>query len=284
MFTEQKLSTGEPILNFASGPRSGPPLLFLHGLARCWQDFLPLMPALLIRWQVCGLDFRGHGASSRTPDRYLLVHHVGDAASIVRSAFTEPVVLFGHSMGALVAAGVAAQMPERVRAIIVEDPPSSLFLQRIDETMYRNLFVGMKRLASSTLPVSDLAQALGDIHVRAPDGRAAVRLAELRDAAAIRFGARCLRDLDPEVYDPVLEKRWLEGYDSEVIWKGVRCPVLMLRGEESLGGMLPRADADQIAGWLGDCTRVDLPGLGHLIHASAIETTTRLVTGFLESL
>jgi len=75
-----------------------------------------------------------------------------------------------------------------------------------------------------------------------------VRLADVRDADPLRNSARCLQDVDPEVYDPILEMRGLEGYDAAETWRGVRCPALLFRGEEALGGMLPSSDADQIAG------------------------------------
>jgi pimeloyl-ACP methyl ester carboxylesterase len=283
-FSEQLLPSDGVVLNLASGPRSGPPLLLLHGLARRWQDFVPLLPALMVRWQVLGLDFRGHGATVRTPGRYRVVDYVRDAVNVVQSHQVEPVVVIGHSLGALVAGAVAAEIPEMVRAIVLEDPPSTGFFARLRETMYYALFSGMHPLAGTGRPVRELARALGELCVPAADGRGTIRLADVRDAASLRNSARCLQDVDPEVYEPILEMRWLEGYSAAETWHGVRCPALLLRGEEALGGMLPSSDADQIAGWLADCTRVDLPGVGHLIHGTAVETTVRLVTAFLESL
>ena len=37
MLTEQTLTIGETFLHYARGPSAGPPLLFLHGVLRCWQ-------------------------------------------------------------------------------------------------------------------------------------------------------------------------------------------------------------------------------------------------------
>src|SRR5262249_28924121 len=36
-------------------PAGAPPLVLLHGVARRWQDFTPLLPALACRWQVHAL-------------------------------------------------------------------------------------------------------------------------------------------------------------------------------------------------------------------------------------
>jgi len=65
MFKERTFDTGEVILNYAEGPASGPPLVLLHGFTGRWQGFLPLLPALSLRWHVYAPDYRGHGKSGR---------------------------------------------------------------------------------------------------------------------------------------------------------------------------------------------------------------------------
>ncbi|MFY9662418.1 MAG: alpha/beta fold hydrolase, partial [Terriglobales bacterium] len=57
-------------LNYAEGPAAGPPLVLLHGLGRRWQVFLPLIPALSMRWHIFAVDLRGHGKSSRVSRGY----------------------------------------------------------------------------------------------------------------------------------------------------------------------------------------------------------------------
>jgi pimeloyl-ACP methyl ester carboxylesterase len=283
MFTEHTFDTGEVGLNLAAGPASGPPLLFLHGVTRLWQDFVPLMAALSPRWRVHGLDFRGHGRSQRAPGRYSLADHVRDALALVRSHFREPVAVYGHSLGALCAAAAAATLPGAVRAVILEDPPSAAFLRDLPATMYGTLFPQTRDLARRRLPVPELARALADLVVPRPDGNGTFRLGDVRDATSLRFQARCLTDLDPEVLTPVIDGRWQEGHDLEGTYAGVRCPALLLRGDVAAGGMLGRADAVRVAARMADCTLVELPATGHLIHWQHPETTLRYVTEFLES-
>ena len=111
-----------------------------------------------------------------------------------------------------------------------------------------------------------------------------MRLGDVRDATALRFSAKCLPQLDRAVFDPVLDGTWFRGYEEDAIWKAIKCPVLLLRGEEARGGMLPVADASRMAALMADCCRVDVPGTGHLIHWLATEACVRLTLGFLESL
>lgn len=282
MFTERFIDTGETNVRLLSGPDNGPSILFLHGVARMGRDFAPMFPAVAGSWRAHALDHRGHGLSGRVPGAYRVVNYVHDAAAVVRS-LPEPVVLFGHSLGALTAAGVAAAEPSRVRAVILEDPPSAGFLAKLPRTVYHPQFVAVQKLAGQNRPIADIARDLANIALPQPNGGTA-RLGDFRDASMLRFSAKCLPELDPAVFDPLLGGSWLQGYDEHAIWKAIACPVLLLRGEEARGGMLPLADADRMAATLADCTRVDVPGVGHLIHWLSTEATVRLVLGFLESL
>jgi|SRR5262245_2984674 len=280
MLTESDLTDGPVSLRVASGPANGPPLVLLHGLGRRGTDFLALVPMLATRWEVYLVDHRGHGGSGRAPGRYAVVDYVEDALAVL-ARFGRPAVLFGHSLGALVAAAAAAARPKLVRAVILEDPPSAAFLARLHQTGYYATFRAMRRLAGSDRPVAEVARELGDTAVPTPGG--VVKLATLRDGCALRFLARCLAHVDGEVFTPALESRWMDGYDERAVWRGVHCPALLLRGDPADGGMLPVDDADRMYLDMPDMTRIDLAGIGHLIHGTATELTARSVLSFLES-
>jgi pimeloyl-ACP methyl ester carboxylesterase len=209
------------------------------------------------------------------------VDHVEDALSVL-AWLGRPAVLFGHSLGAVVAAGAAAARSELVRAVILEDPPTASSLSRLEETTYYPTFMAMRRLAGSGRSVFDVAKELGDTIV--PTSSGPVKLSTLRDAASLRFLARCLADVDGEVFTPALEKRWMEGYDERAIWRRITCPTLLLRGDPALGGVLPQDDADRMTIDMADLTQIDFPSVGHLIHGTATELTTRHVLTFLGSL
>ena len=283
MFTEHQFEYGPVRLNFAAGHGSGPPLLFLHGINRLWQDFLTLAPMLAPRWHVHALDFRGHGRSSRTPGAYRLQDYLDDAAAFLRARVHEPAVLYGHSLGALVGVALAARAPDVVRALVLEDPPSFTLVPRIPETPFHAMFAGMARLAGDRRPTAEVARDLAEIRI--PSGEeGGTRFGDIRDATSVRFTARCLRDVDPEVFLTLLQGRLLEGCDMAAAAARVKCPTLLLRADDAAGGMLSRRHADEIASAMPDCTLIHLPGVGHLIHWLQGEATLRHVVGFLESL
>jgi pimeloyl-ACP methyl ester carboxylesterase len=282
MFHDRQVTGGDGLINLAEGPEAGPPLLFLHGVGRSWQDFAALMTPLAARWQVLAIDFRGHGRSDRTPGKYLVRDYVRDAVAVARH-IDRPLVLYGHSLGAMVAGAAAAELGAQVRGAILEDPPYHLFAPDSDDTPIA-LFTLLRSVSGSALSVSELARHLADSRVPAPGAPEGVRLGDLRDATSIRMGAACLKRVDPTLWDPVLAGHWLSALDATELLPRIKCPVLMLQGNVELGGMVCAAAGDEIERLISDCIRVHWPDAGHLIHNLLPERTLRVVAEFLESI
>ena len=274
-------------LNFARSDTPRPPLVLLHGVTGRWQRFLPLLPSLALRWQVHALDLRGHGRSDRTDGKYLVADYIPDVVDFLRGKFSGAAVVYGHSLGALIAAAAAAEVPEEVRAVVLEDPPFETVGPRIGQTPFHSLFAGIHAIvAPKDCPrdVYELARRLAEIEITDPATGSSVRFGEVRDAADLLFIARSLLQVDPAVLEPLIAGRWLEGYDRDNILGRIECPVLLLQADETAGGMLSEADARLAESLITRCTRIHLPGTGHQIHWTEPQITLRLVTGFLESL
>ena len=72
------------------------------------------------------LDARGRGLSDRAPDGdYSLGAYVADAAAVIRALGLERPAVLGHSMGARVAAALAAAQPGLAGPVVLVDPPLS---------------------------------------------------------------------------------------------------------------------------------------------------------------
>jgi len=282
MYRESLVSAGRVQLNLMTSDGVGPPLLLLHGVVRCWQTFLPLLPHLDRRWQVQAFDLPGHGKSERLAGGYLVVDYVRVAAELVRTHFPQPIVVYGHSLGAMVAAGVAAELGDRVRALVLEDPPLDTMASRIRETWLHGYFSGLAAHAGSSQPAARLARELSNLVTVDPRSGASQRLGDVRDAAQLRFMARCLKQLDPAVLRPVIEARWLAGFDWPQVFSRLACPMLLLQADEAAGGMLMDADAAQAITLAADCTLVKLRGCGHNMHVGRTQDVANIVHAFLE--
>jgi len=253
-----------PTLARGDSGGAGPTLLLLHGVTRCRDDWRPVLADLSPRWRVIAVDHRGHGDSARG-SRYLVADYVADAVRLIRDEIATPVVLLGHSLGAMVAAAVAAALPGLVQGVILEDPPFHGMGERIAGTSWQAQFRGMQAAARRGGTVDELAVSLAAIVLPRPDGTT-VRLGEIREPAAIRWSAECLARLDPEVLSPVIAGRWLDGYDPLEIAARIRCPAVLLAADPRAGGALADDEAAAFAVAAGDCELERFPGSGHLLH------------------
>ena len=283
MFTEHSIPAAGVRLNVAHGPKHGSPVWFFHGLGRRWQDFAPLFGSLSALYTIRAVDHRGHGNSSHAPGCYSVAEYVADATALIRES-TESVAIVGHSLGALTAVGVAAAVPESVRGIVLLDPPGPEFLERINTTLYAITWAAMQRLAGSSKSIGEVARELAELRIPTEKPRETVRFGDLRDPASLRFMARCLHDLDPDTLTLPLARQWLGDFDPLVAAKQVQCPALLVVADPAKGGMMPPPDSDRLAAALPDCNRVDLSGVGHLIHWHDAHKSLLLLHSFLGSI
>ena len=269
-------------LGIRTWPGEGPTVLFLHGLARTGADWASLAQAIGHPWRRLAVDLRGHGSSDRA-EEYCVRHYAHDLEQVLPLLSAQPVMVMGHSLGALVAMALAARCPDRVAGIILEDPPTPGFVQQIAGTGYAQMFEAYGHLAGSGLTVAEVAARLAALPIRDPLGATRL-LGEMRDQPSLRFMASCLVSLDPRAPLAALAGLgWLDGYDVESLLASIHCPVLLLRGDERFGGMMPLEETNRLFAGVRDLTRLDMKGVGHQIHGVALEPTVRAVTSFVHS-
>ncbi len=154
MIKERKMNLGSHELNYAEGPQSGPPLLLLHGLPGRWQEFMPILPALVLHWHVYSLDLRGQGKSGYTPDQYKSKFYIDDIVGFIQQSFNEPVILLGQSAGGLAALAVTAAIPESVAGVILGDSPIDIDALKSWMTSegFKYLFSAFQEIARTKRP------------------------------------------------------------------------------------------------------------------------------------
>ena len=293
MLKESTFNADGVTINFAEGPPSGPPLVLLHGGGDRWQHFLPIIPSLVMRWHIYGLDLRGHGKSGRVPGQYRPEHYVADIVAFLESQLAERAILFGHSVGGWIALLVAAEMVDRVQALILGDPPLCMerFLAIEGSEERIELWRTMRDLAGSGLSVPELASELADLPVSVPGQDAPMRYGDLpgTDEAHLRGWAKTLSQVDPDVAQYHAEGRldeYVEKVDLDAALQRIKCPVLLLQGDPSQGGVISDSDAEYTLSLLPDGLHVRLEGTGHDLGLGAwqVAPLLRAVMNFLESL
>lgn len=106
-----------------AAPPSAPEVLFTPGNGFPVQAYRPALEALAPEAVVHGLNHRGHGGSD-VPTR---VENwdglVADLRAYVEEHMRPPVILAGHSMGAMLALRLAAETPALAAGLLMLEPP-----------------------------------------------------------------------------------------------------------------------------------------------------------------
>ena len=273
MITEKTFNTGTVSINYAEGPSSGKPLVMLPGVTTWWQTFLPVLPELLIRHHTYALDLRGHGRSGRTPGSYFISDDVSDVIAFLRAQVKEPAVVLGWSLGAMVATMVAAEEPDLVRAVVLEDPPLAEFSgkESLPPAEFLELCHSWRDVITMDASTNEKLSAIAAAN---PE----------EDDASVRSRLKQLSQCDPEVVTFIIEGKIFEQYDLKELLPKITCPVLLLQADLALGGALGDSDAELAVSLLPDCTHVHLQDVGHGIHGEQPVIFSRIVRNFLESL
>ena len=116
-------------LNVMERPGTGTPVICLHGIWDRWDYFLPLVaggPGSFSGRPLFMVDHRGHGDSSKPHSGYGWEHYTGDLVALVDVLGVDRVTLAGHSLGSVTCLLAAAEIPDRVESMLLEDPPIPL--------------------------------------------------------------------------------------------------------------------------------------------------------------
>ena len=254
-------------------------IIFLHGVTRRAETFAPITGTLGEHYHLHQHDFRGHGESPRRGP-YRVIDYVKDAVDFLDIVPQERVFVYGHSLGAMVAAALAGRRPQRITGVVLEDPPFHTMGHRIHQTPLGSYFAALRGLAGSPKATAALARELAELRY-GPDH--AIRCGDTRDATTLRFAASCLRRLDPAVLSPIADGTWLDGYEPAEVFATLRSPALVLQADPEKGGMLTDEDAATLVKHAADATLVKIPGAGHALHWTATQATLCHVLAFLAS-
>jgi pimeloyl-ACP methyl ester carboxylesterase len=223
--------TLEADLSYTEGPPNELPLILLHGIGSRWQPFQSILPALAEKYHVFALDLRGHGRSSHTPGAYRLEDYTRDIHQFIAYQIQAPVVVYGHSLGALVGINLAAQQPQEVHGLILGDPPLYYHNTLTQDTFWQSAFMELLDFINAHPDPNEMdAWLKQNMPGMSPDRRTE--------------RVRSLETLDPDVVRAVISNTQMEGISLSTLVPRVACPVLLLRGNPSLGSALREQDVD----------------------------------------
>jgi pimeloyl-ACP methyl ester carboxylesterase len=98
-----------------------PLVLAIHGITSTSRTWLATAQALGERAALIAPDLRGRGRSSALPEPFGIDAHVRDVVAVLDHFELGSAVIAGHSLGAYIAARLAALHPDRVDSLVLVD-------------------------------------------------------------------------------------------------------------------------------------------------------------------
>lgn len=285
MLTERTFDTGAVTLNVAEGPANGPLLVLLHGGSARWQACEPLVTDLADRWHVIAPDLRGQGKSGRVPWGYRVQDYADDIAALLRDH--EPAILFGHSLGGIIALMVAAQYPDRVRAVVVGDSPLTSATWHAQLLHDREGLKTWRAYSGGQRAIEEIVEALKDAPVvSTPDQPTTARMREVwgEDAPVFMWLATNLYLQDPDVLGVLIDdfESAAAGYEMETLLPAIGCPVLLLQADPAHGGLMTDAEMARALTLLARPTHARLAGVSHILQGEREDLVLEAMLPFLE--
>ncbi len=252
-------------LAFRLWPGDGTPVVAVHALTGSSLSFGGVAERLAGRQPLLAFDLRGRGDSDKPSGPYGILQHACDLdLALSRMGIDRPVVV-GHSMGAYVAAALAAFRPGRVAGVLLLDggQPQPLPHTDPDAALERILGPVLARLRLSfSNPGAYLDYWRGLPYFRHADGRSgwgrwveAFLADDLADTGDRRFRPKAdevaVRADFADMSRPVPVEARLR------ILAGQRIPVVMVRAERGLTSVDPPVVSDDALGQI----RSILPGV-----------------------
>ena len=284
---------GDVDLSYVEGPQNGPPLVLLHAQHMEWFSYSRVLPALVDRFHVFAVDCPGHGKTI-VPDGYpMTANQIGaDLAAFIDTTVGSAAFVAGNSSGGLLTAWLAANRPELVRGIALEDPPLfSAEYPRVKTTIADRSFITCaaavhedvedfllywihSNRAFFTRQVAPgaaflLTQAIKAYRAAHPGQP--VELGLLPNDT-VRLFLRGMDQYDPHFGAAFHDGTWHANFSHAEALAKIRCPVLLVQADFSvlpdgtLNGAMTQDDADEAVALLADVVyrKVDATHVVHL--------------------
>lgn len=309
-FNEDFFDAGEMKLHYVIGPNNGLPLILIPGQGLSLESYQRVIVPLSKDFQVLAVDVRGHGKSSWTTGNYNFPNMGRDCRYLLQDVVRRPAIISGNSSGGLIALWLAANVPERVRGVILEDAPVfsaewprlrddcwvyRLFkrnAETIGSPEGRNLaafFKGMEVPVEGKQRVIQFPSWLTGIMSMMVRLYQWVRPNKPVDLpllpAETRMMIKSLSEYDPDFTRAFVDGRACEGFNHADALTKVKCPLLVLQAnwfrhpEFGLVGSMDDKDLERLRSLVPHALYQRIAS-GHMIHFEHPEQYIRIVKEF----
>jgi len=258
MRTRLVLSTGVELDVIQSGDPAGVPLLLLHGITDSNASMRPMMAELPKGVRAIAISQRGHGDSSKPAGPYTTEAMVADAAEALDRLGVRRAVVFGHSMGSIVAQRFALKHPDRTAGLVLE-----------------GAFPGLK----GNPAVEGFVAEIADLEAIDADFAREFQLSTLARPVPPAFLDLVIAEtqkLPAHAFKAILRDQMQLDTGPEL--SGIHAPTLLLWGDKD--GFVTRGDQDRLLAGIPASRLIVFEGTGHDPHWEEPARAAHLVGEF----
>ena len=259
-------------------------MVLLHGLSESAEVVSDLVVGVAAGGvRVVAVDLRGHGRSGRA-DRYRHNDYAADVARVIEQVSTGPVVVFGHSLGGVVAVSLAQSRPELVAGLVLGDPPlfegdPGVRAASASARAHSDMVARIRQWQASGISGSRLAAELG----RRPSPHHGQRLNDMLTASSLAAWSTALLAFDPAAMDASITGELWAGFDPD---QPLQCSTLVIRADPGLGAVFTPEHARRLLAATPTASTALVPGVSHWLYleASGLTATVQEILSFTASL
>lgn len=119
---DRAMVNGRDVNYLDYGDRDKPPVVLIHGLAGCWENWLANIEGLAESFRVVALDLPGFGDSEMPAEAISIPGYADTVAGLLDHLELRSAHLIGNSMGGMTSLQLALDHPSRVDHMVLVSP------------------------------------------------------------------------------------------------------------------------------------------------------------------
>jgi pimeloyl-ACP methyl ester carboxylesterase len=249
----------------------GPPLLFVHGLSGCWQNWLENIPHFARTHRVIAADLPGFGASEMPREDISIPGYARFLEQLCDELSIDAAVVVGNSMGGYIAAELAIASPQRVERLMLVSAAGITV-----EHLHRDSIMAGTRIVAA---VATREVARHEWYARRPI------LRKLALSFVVRHPERLSAPLAYELMQGSGKPGFIPAMEAILVHRiserlpQIACPTFVLWGEDDR--VIPVRDARRFQQLIPNARTVILPDTGHVSMLERPERFNELLEAFL---
>ncbi|HEV2982499.1 MAG TPA: alpha/beta fold hydrolase [Solirubrobacteraceae bacterium] len=236
-----------------------PPIVFVHGLAGSWPNWLQQLPAFADTHRVLAMDLPGFGRSPMPAQKISIRGYARALDGLLAARGIAAATVVGNSMGGFIACELAIACPQRVERLALV---SAAGLSTHNEPAAARVLPAMRRARRVTAGASEWLASNADAIARRPRlRREALRLVAAHpERLAAALAAEQLRGAGKPGFFDALEA--VLTYHVRERLPEIACPTLIAWGDRDR--LISVRDADVFEALIPNARKVIFNDTGHV--------------------